>query len=121
MLLGRWPESLGHGLCGQGRDVGRCFIRAAGTKVDKPYKVKEGVLSDNCQSNKFLLGLMLGELTLWYHAGRGEGANACYSHLRYLGTEDPSILPPKFWALTVPHFFSHGNFLLIKIYVLSKY
>lgn len=57
-----------------------CVVRAgmledassggAGAEVDEPYKVKEGVLSDNCQSNKFLLGLMVGKLILWYQAGR---------------------------------------------------
>lgn len=30
-----------------------------------PYKVKQGMKLDNCQSNKFLLGLIVGQQTLW--------------------------------------------------------
>lgn len=37
----RQPGTLGQGLCGQGRDVGRCFIRAVGSEVDNLIRSKK--------------------------------------------------------------------------------
>lgn len=37
----------------------------------EPYKVKKGVKPDNSQDNKFLLGLMVEQLTLKHQVGRG--------------------------------------------------
>ena len=53
---------------GQVRGVGRCFIYILrGCRVwgmGDPYSVKQGVKPDNCQGNKFLLGLMVGKQAL---------------------------------------------------------
>lgn len=59
---------------GQGRGVGRyfiCILRACGVGMEKPYKVKQGEQPNNCESNKFFLGLMVGELILWRRLGGG--------------------------------------------------
>jgi hypothetical protein len=47
-------------------------------------KVKQEATSDNCQGNKFLLGLMVGQPTSWNQVGRGEEANSSCPYLRYL-------------------------------------
>jgi hypothetical protein len=39
--------------------------------------VKQGVKPDNCQGNKFLLELILGDPALQHHIGSGEVANYC--------------------------------------------
>lgn len=59
--------------------------RGWGVEGRESYKVKEGVKPDNCQGNKLLLGLMVGEPTLHGEVGSGEGANSCYPHLKFPG------------------------------------
>lgn len=49
----------------------------------KLNSVKEGVKPDKSQGNKFLLGLIVGQLTFRHQTGRGEGTNACHPHMRY--------------------------------------
>lgn len=44
----------------QDRGVGRYFICILKGLGEEPYKVKQGVKSNNCQSNKILLWLMVG-------------------------------------------------------------
>lgn len=55
------------GPCTTGKGVERCFIYILRVcrvcEGGKPYKVKQGVEPDNCQGNKFLLGLMVGDPT----------------------------------------------------------
>lgn len=73
---GRWPESLGQGLCGciplsrPGvlEDASSTYSEAVRWRRGAggggaPYKVKQGVKPDNCQGEKFLLGLMVRQPT----------------------------------------------------------
>lgn len=61
----------------QVRGVGRCFIYILrGCRVwgmGDPYSVKQGVKPGHLQGNKFLPGLTVGQPTLRYHVGRGDG------------------------------------------------
>lgn len=41
------------------------------------YKVKQGVKPDDCQGNKFSLGLLWPELAFWHWVETGEIANPC--------------------------------------------
>jgi hypothetical protein len=55
----RWMHTIG-----QDRGVERCFIcilRGLYGPEEKPYKAKKGVKPDNCQGNKFLLGLVMSQ------------------------------------------------------------
>ena len=81
MPLGRWPGSLGQGLSVYGpvqlsvtvvlEDTSSAYSGSRGSEEGKPYKVKQGVRPNNCQDSKFLLGLMVGQLTLWSRLGEG--------------------------------------------------
>ena len=51
------------------------------------YNVRQGVKPDTCQGNKFLLGLMVGQLASWCQVGGEEGANS--SIIRAIGVEAP--------------------------------
>ena len=70
-----WPCTI---VCNSG--IGRYFIYtlkalvaagSRGSEEGKPYKLKQGVRPNNCQDSKFLLGLMVGQLTLWSRLGEG--------------------------------------------------
>jgi hypothetical protein len=80
ILLERWPGSLGQNLCG-------CIPLARGGVLEddsstysghcgKANKVKQGVKPDNCQSSKFLVGLLVEELALFHQVGKWEVANS---------------------------------------------
>lgn len=68
-------------LIDQARGV-RCIPRGCRgwVCVGKPYEVRQGVKLDNCQGNKFLLGLMVGQLTLWHEVEKGKVANSCHPY-----------------------------------------
>jgi hypothetical protein len=47
------------------------YSGAVGSRRRRPYELKQGMKPNNCQSNKFVLGLMVGQLALWHQVGRG--------------------------------------------------
>lgn len=91
-------------------DVSSTYSRV-GRPRGKPSKLKQGVKPSNCQGSEFLLGLMLGEPAFWHPIGRQEGASAGHPHLRYLGLELSSTLPPtnpgSLWSHTWAPLFLH--------------
>lgn len=70
------------------------YSGAKGSKGEKPSKVKQGVGPDDCQGSKFLLWLIVGQLTFWRQVGRGEGANNCQPHIVHPRLKLSSTLPP---------------------------
>lgn len=84
---GEVPGSLGQGMCGhvllaRTGVLLRCFIYTlCRVAVGEPYKIKQGVNPDNCQDNKFLLGLMFRDPALWCQVGKWEVANSCRPHV----------------------------------------
>ena len=60
-------------LCTRSRVVEEASLAYLGA-ID--YKVKQGLKPDNCQGDKFLLGLMVGKLALWHQVGSREVANS---------------------------------------------
>lgn len=86
-----WPcNKAGAGVL---ENMSSAYSGAVGVGVE-PYMVKQGIKSDNCQGNQFLLGLMVGQPTLWRQVGKWEGVNSCCPHLRYPGLKVSSIFPP---------------------------
>lgn len=41
-----------------------------------PYKIKQGVKPDNCQGNKFYLGMMVGQLASECQVGKRGGSQS---------------------------------------------
>lgn len=78
----------------QDRGVRRCFIYILRCWGRGTYKVKQGVKADNCQDNKFLLGLLWPELALWLQVETGEIANPCWPTFEVSRFEAPWTLLP---------------------------
>lgn len=92
---GRWPVSLGQGLCdyvpltraGVFEDALFTYSVSIGSPGEELYKVDQGVKLDNCQGNKFLLELIGGFMMPGWE-------RKCSQHLlspcwRYLGLKFP--------------------------------
>jgi hypothetical protein len=109
MSPGRWSGTLGQGLCGCEPlartgvldDTSSTNSGAVGCRVGGGRGlIKSNKKPDNCQGNKSLLGLMVGEPALWCQVGsRGSGQLLPSSCLRYQGG---SSLDPS--SITLDHF-----------------
>lgn len=49
---------------------------------EKSYEVKQRIKPDKCQGNKFLLGLIVGKLDLWYQVGSRNVVNSYHALVR---------------------------------------
>lgn len=116
ILLGRWLVWL----CTIGQDsIGRCLVCilsngcvcVCGGAV--LYKLKQGVIQpDNYKGDKFLLGFMVEQLTLWHEVGRG---NRALSSSEVSKVEALLSHSPQSWAIMVPQ----GNKLPMSPYVFA--
>ena len=84
--------------------------------------VKQGLTSDNCQGNKFILWLMVEQLDSWHPLERGEVAK--FWHLMYLGLKLLWLFlsnPGPLCSQTYPSKFTVPTTHLSKLTVLITY